>query len=123
MEMSLQAVAVGLGFTVTEALVLSEQLPTDTTTEYVAFDVGVKMMEAEVAPLLHAYTAPPDAVNDAICPSQMVALVAAATGGGETVTVTVIALVQMLLDEDTVYVVVVLGETLIKAEELPLLQE
>ena len=47
-----QAVAVGTGFTVMDALAVSEQLPVDTITEYVVLAEGETFMAAVVLPLL-----------------------------------------------------------------------
>lgn len=74
--------------------------------------------------MLHKYVLPPDACNEALCPAQMVAEVAFATGGGFTVTVTV-AKDEHPLEPVvvTVYVVFTEGFTVMAAALEPLLHE
>ena len=98
----LHAVAVGFGFTVTVPLAVSEQEPIDTITEYVVLEAGETKIGFDVLPLLHEYVAPPEAISVAFCPAQMVVLFATATGGGETVTVMDVVLVQVPFAVETV---------------------
>ena len=70
-EVAGEITAVGGGFTVTLMLVVSAHVPLDTMTEYVPEEVGVREMEAEVAPVLHEYNVPPDAVSVVLLPWQI----------------------------------------------------
>ena len=80
--------AIGDGFTVTEMLVVSEQFPAETITEYVVFVMGETVMEEVVAVVFHEYVNPPDAVRTVDCPEQIVLFPdTEATGGGATFTV------------------------------------
>ena len=61
----------GPGFTTTVAVHVLLQLPLDTVTVYVVVTVGVTVMEAVVAPVLHRNDAPPDAVRVTGAPEQI----------------------------------------------------
>jgi|ERR1041385_1799934 uncharacterized protein (DUF169 family) len=82
-------------------------------------------MEAVVAPVLHKNAVPPDAVNVFEPPTQMVRLpqVMLHCGNGLTVTVVAHELVQPnAFVTVTVYVVVVVGATVMEAVVAPVLQ-
>ena len=57
----------------------------------------------------HRYAVPPDALNCALCPMQMVALFTETTGSGLTFTVTCADAVHPFRFPMTVYIVVVAG--------------
>ena len=60
------------------------------------------VIEEVVAPVLHEYVAPPDAVSRAVCPEQIIAPVALAVGGPETTTVIEVVLVHEAFEVVTV---------------------
>src|ERR1041385_3128263 len=95
-----------------------------TVTGYVVFDAGLPVIEAVVAALLHKNEVPPDAVSVAESPGQSESETAMLhTGAGFTVTVDEHVLVHPLaLVTVTVYVVVVVGLTVIEAVVAALLQ-
>jgi hypothetical protein len=58
-----------------------------TVTSYVVFEAGLTVIGFTVWVVLHKYVAPPVAVNVAVPPAQIEALLTPATGKGLTVTV------------------------------------
>jgi hypothetical protein len=80
--------AVGKELTVTTWLAVAEQLlEFVTVTVYVALAVGLTVMAAVVAPVLHEYVPPPAAVNVVLPPLQITDVpVMLAVGNGLTVT-------------------------------------
>ena len=90
--------AVGKEFTVTGVDVVLVQLPLETVTVYVVFEVVESVMVAEVAPLFHQeYVPPPLAVSVAISPTQIVVEpLISAVGVVFTVTVDVVVFVHPL---------------------------
>jgi hypothetical protein len=68
----------GLVVTTTVAFTVSEHEPLETITEYDVVTVGETLTAAVVAPLLHTYAVPPDAVRIADWPEQIVLFVALA---------------------------------------------
>jgi hypothetical protein len=116
----------GNGFTVT---VLEHELVHPlafvTVTEYVVVVVGLTVIDAVVAPVLHRNDVPPAAVSVDEAPIQIVGLagVMLHVGSGFTVTVVEHELVHpAALVTVTVYVVVVVGLTVIAAVVAPVLQ-
>ena len=109
----------GAGFTVTVVEhELVQPLASVTVTVYVVVEVGLTVIEAVVADVLHKNDVPPDAVSVEEPPTQIDGLDGDMlhTGAGFTVTVTEHVLVQPLaLVTVTVYVVVTLGLTVIEA--------
>ena len=63
--------AVGNALEVTVTDVLLEQEPFETVTEYVDVDVITGVMEEVVAPVLHTYEVPPEALSVAELPAQI----------------------------------------------------
>ena len=95
--------------------------------------VGITVMAAVAAPVLHTYVVPPEAVSVAEAPLQMIpsllatpeVSVTAMAGVGSGFTVMVVEAVAeqpAALVTVTVYVVVVVGETVIAAVDMPVLQ-
>ena len=95
--------------------------------------VGETVMAAVTAPVLQTYVPPPEAVSVADAPLQMIpslfatpevsVTTMAAVGSGFTVMVVEAVAVQpSALVTVTVYVVVMLGETVIAAVDMPVLQ-
>jgi hypothetical protein len=75
-------------FTVTVYGIVVEQLPFETVTVYAVVVIGVTVIEAVVAPLLHKYVPPPVAVSVVDTPEQTVFVpLTVTTGVGTTVTV------------------------------------
>jgi hypothetical protein len=117
---------VGIGLTVTACVAVDVQLlALVTVTVYVAFDVGLTVMAAIVAPVLHKYVPPPVAVNVVEPPLQTIDVpVMLAVGSGLTVTVLVAVDVQPLaLVTVTVYVASAVGLTGIVAVVTPVLHK
>ena len=120
----LPASAVGKAFTVTVTLSVDvHDAPLVTVTVYVVFNAGDTVMLAVVSVVLHAYVPPPEAVNVVDFPLHIVALVpASAVGTALTVTVTLSVDVQLdPLVTVTVYVLLVVGDTVVVAAVAPVL--
>jgi hypothetical protein len=90
--------AVGNGLTVTVLVAVAvHPLALVTVTVYVAFAVGLTLIDAVVSPVLHAYVPPPVAVNDVEPPLQITDVpVILVVGNGLTVTACVVVAVQLL---------------------------
>ena len=116
----------GNGFTTTVVVhELLQPLPSVTVTVYVVVTVGLTVIEAVVAPVLHRNDVPPDAVSVFEPPRQMDKLpqVMLHTGNGFTVTVVAHELVHPnALVTVTVYVVLDVGFTVMEAVVAPVLQ-
>lgn len=82
------------------------------------------MIEAEVAPVLHEYVVPPDAVSVVDCPAQReVFPEMEEVGNGFTVMVIEVSSEQEPPETITVYVVVAVGETKMDEVVAPVFQE
>jgi len=124
--LTLPIVQGGSGFTVT---VLEHELlhplASVTVTVYVVVTVGLTVIEAVVAPVLHKKDVPPDAVSVDEPPTQMVGLGGVILHDGTGFTVTVVEhelLHPLALVTVTVYVVVTVGLTVMEAVVAPVLQ-
>jgi hypothetical protein len=114
----------GSGLTVTVAFALATQLsPFVTVTLYVVVAVGLTVMLGVVAPLLQMYEVPPLAVNVVLSPTQIsLSPVMTTAGSGLTVTVALALATQLSpFVTVTLYVVVVVGLTVMLAVVAPLL--
>ncbi len=68
METAGEIAAAGGGFTVTLMLVVSAQVPLETMTVYDVVLLGATVIGAVVAPVLHEYIVPPEAVSVVLLP-------------------------------------------------------
>ena len=126
---------VGSVFTVTvEVAVAVQPMLFVTVTVYVVVEPGVSVIAAVVVPVFHIYETPPEPVNVADAPVQILpslfvvpdvsATVIPEDGGGGTVMVVVAVPVHPVTSVAvTVYVVVALGDTMIDAAVAPVLHE
>lgn len=102
---------------------MPEQIELVPVTVYEVVETGLTITGLITAPVFHEYVVPPDAVNVAVCPEQMVSEFTVITGSGFTVTVEIAVPEQPAVVPVTVYEVVAEGVSVIGFVVAPVDQE